>query len=148
MTVLCLQVKIRSIAKITIINCLGNYKSLVVQLCHSTSLKAKSSLGLKLAPTLPFTQSKLSVQVYILKFQLSLNSCKSQLARWTTKWYYYQANPPHPPHPPRSTRLKVINISNHWSDLPQILNLGMCQLTELYKCFKWRRPTMEDDLKY
>ena len=26
----------------------------------------------------------------ILNFQLCLNSCKSQLARWTPKWYHYQ----------------------------------------------------------
>jgi hypothetical protein len=32
------------------------------------------------------------------------------------------------------------------SDLPQILNLGLYDQRELCKCFKWRRPQMEDDL--
>ena len=43
---------------------------------------------------------------------------------------------------------KVKYLSNHWSDLPQILNLGLYDQRELCKCFKWRRPHMEDDLKW
>ena len=39
-------------------------------------------------------------------------------------------------------------LSNYWSDLPQILNLGLYDQRELCKCFKWRRPHMEDDLKW
>ena len=43
---------------------------------------------------------------------------------------------------------KVKYLSNHWSDLPQILNLGLYDQRELCKCFKWRWPQMEDDLKW
>ena len=32
----------------------------------------------------------------ILEILLSLNHCKSQLARWTTKWYYLSNPPGHP----------------------------------------------------
>ena len=43
---------------------------------------------------------------------------------------------------------KVKYLSNYWLDLPQILNLGLYDQRELCKCFKWRRPQMEDDLKW
>jgi hypothetical protein len=43
---------------------------------------------------------------------------------------------------------KVKYLSNYWSDLPQILNLGLYDQRELCKCFKWRRPQMEDDRKW
>ena len=42
---------------------------------------------------------------------------------------------------------KVEYISNHWSDLTQILDLSLGYKTKLYKCFKSRRPQTEDDLK-
>jgi hypothetical protein len=42
---------------------------------------------------------------------------------------------------------KVKYLSNYWSDVPQILNLGLYDQRELCKCFKWRRPQMEDDRK-
>ena len=45
--------------------------------------------------------------------------------------------------------LKIINLkylSNHWSDLPKILNLFEGDQTKI-KILKWRRPSMEDDLK-
>ena len=44
---------------------------------------------------------------------------------------------------------KVKYLSNNWSDLPQILNLSLCDQTELNKCFNWRQPSSltEDDLK-
>jgi len=31
---------------------------------------------------------------------------------------------------------KVKYLSNNWSDLPQILNLGLCDQSKLYKCVK------------
>ena len=43
---------------------------------------------------------------------------------------------------------KVKYLSNYWSDVPQILNLGLYDQRELCKCFKWRRPQMEDDRKW
>ena len=47
---------------------------------------------------------------------------------------------------PQISKVKYLN--NYWSDLPQILNLGLYDQRELCKCFKWRRPQMEDDLKW
>ena len=38
-------------------------------------------------------------------------------------------------------------LSNHWSDLSQILNLSLSDQTKLSKGFKGRWPPMEDDLK-
>ena len=38
--------------------------------------------------------------------------------------------------------------SNYWSDLPIILNLGLCDQSKLCKCFKWRQPQIEDDLQW
>ena len=51
--------------------------------------------------------------------------------------------------PPLFQRLsfKVEYLSNHWSDLTQILNLSLGDQTKLYKWFKWWQPPMEDDLK-
>ena len=43
---------------------------------------------------------------------------------------------------------KVKYLSKYWPDLPQILNLGLYNQRELCKCFKLRRPQMEDDLKW
>jgi hypothetical protein len=31
---------------------------------------------------------------------------------------------------------KVKYLSNYWSDLPQILNVGLYDQSKLYKCFK------------
>ena len=42
---------------------------------------------------------------------------------------------------------KVRYLSNHWSDLPQISNFGLCDQSKLCKCFQWRWPWMEDDIK-
>ena len=33
---------------------------------------------------------------------------------------------------------KVKYLSNYWSDLPQILNLDLCDQTKLYKCFTFQ----------
>jgi hypothetical protein len=43
---------------------------------------------------------------------------------------------------------KVKYLSNYWLDLSQILNLAVYDQRELCKCFKWRQPQMEDDLKW
>jgi hypothetical protein len=43
--------------------------------------------------------------------------------------------------------LKVEYLSNHWLDLPQILNCSLGDQTKIDNCFKWRQPPMEDDLK-
>jgi hypothetical protein len=43
---------------------------------------------------------------------------------------------------------KVKYLSNYLSDLPQILNLGLCDQSKLYKFLKWIQPPMEDDLKW
>ena len=43
---------------------------------------------------------------------------------------------------------KIKYLSNHWSDLAQIWNLSSNNQTKLYKCFKWRWPQIEDNLKY
>jgi hypothetical protein len=43
--------------------------------------------------------------------------------------------------------IKVEYLSNHWSDLPQILNLSSGDKTKKIECLKWKRPPMEDDLK-
>ena len=47
---------------------------------------------------------------------------------------------------PQKSKMKY--LSNYWSDLPQNLNSGLCDQTKLYEYFKWRWPTMEDDLKW
>ena len=44
--------------------------------------------------------------------------------------------------------LKVEYLSNHLLDHTQILNLSWDDQTIFYKSFKWRRPPMDDDLKY
>jgi hypothetical protein len=38
---------------------------------------------------------------------------------------------------------KLVYLSNYWSDLPQILTLGLYDQTKLYECFKWTWPPME-----
>ena len=43
---------------------------------------------------------------------------------------------------------KVEYFSNHWSDLTQIWNLSLQDLTKGYKGVKWRWPLMEDNLKW
>ena len=43
--------------------------------------------------------------------------------------------------------LKVVYLSNHWSDFPQILNLSLGDQTKIEKCLKERWPPMEEDLK-
>ena len=43
---------------------------------------------------------------------------------------------------------KVEYLSNHWSDLTQILNLGLQDLTKGYKGVKWRWTPVEDNLKW
>jgi hypothetical protein len=40
---------------------------------------------------------------------------------------------------------KVKYLNNYWSDLPKILDLGLCDQNKLYKL---TRPPMEDDLKW
>ena len=53
-----------------------------------------------------------------------------------------------PPTRPPQSELKFWEyLSSHWSDLTKILNLSLGWPTNIYKCFKWRRPWMEDDLK-
>ena len=44
--------------------------------------------------------------------------------------------------------LKVEYLSNQWSDLTQILNLSLGVQPNFHKCFKWRWPPMEENLKY
>ena len=44
--------------------------------------------------------------------------------------------------------LIVEYLSNHWSDLAQILNLSLCDQTKIEKYIKWRWPQMEDDHKW
>ena len=44
---------------------------------------------------------------------------------------------------PQMSKVKYLN--NYWSDLPQILDLGLCDQNELYKL---TQPPMEDDLKW
>jgi hypothetical protein len=43
--------------------------------------------------------------------------------------------------------LKVEYISNNWSDHPKMLTLSLYD-HKTKKYFNWRRPPMEDDLKY
>ena len=43
--------------------------------------------------------------------------------------------------------IKVEYLSNHWSDLPQILNLYQGDQTKIKYLVKWRQPPKEDDLK-
>ena len=39
-------------------------------------------------------------------------------------------------------------LSNHWSDLSQILNGSLFDQTKHSKCLKWRWPPMEDNLRW
>ena len=51
--------------------------------------------------------------------------------------------------PPMEDNLKILKVeylSNHWSDLPQILNLVLRDQTNIKKCMKWRWPPEEDNL--
>jgi hypothetical protein len=46
--------------------------------------------------------------------------------------------------------LKILNVeylSNHWSDLIQILNLSEGDQTKVYRSIKVKTAPMEDDLK-
>ena len=43
--------------------------------------------------------------------------------------------------------IKVEYLSNHWSDLLQILNLCRGDQTKIKYLFKWRGPQIEDNLK-
>jgi hypothetical protein len=43
--------------------------------------------------------------------------------------------------------LKVYYLSNHWSDLPKILNLCLGDWTKVKDCLKWGQTHIEDDLK-
>ena len=43
--------------------------------------------------------------------------------------------------------IKVEYPSNHWSDLPQILDLSLGDQMKIENCFKWRWPPMEDNFK-
>ena len=46
--------------------------------------------------------------------------------------------------------LKISNLdylSNHWSDLPQMLYLSLWDQTKIEDCLKWRRLPMEDNHK-
>jgi hypothetical protein len=45
---------------------------------------------------------------------------------------------------PQISKMKY--FSNYWSDLPQILNLGLCDQSKRYKCFQWRQPQKKNDL--
>jgi hypothetical protein len=47
---------------------------------------------------------------------------------------------------PQISKLKY--LCNDWPDLPQSLNLGLYDQSKLYKCFKWRRPQLEDNLNW
>jgi hypothetical protein len=46
--------------------------------------------------------------------------------------------------------LEILNVeylSNHWSDLTQILNLSYGEQTKVYRSITVKRTPMEDDLK-
>ena len=43
--------------------------------------------------------------------------------------------------------LNVVYLSNHWSDLTQILNLSEGDQTKIYRSFRLKPNPMEDDLK-
>ena len=43
--------------------------------------------------------------------------------------------------------LKLEYLSNHWKDLPRILDLSYGDRTAIEYCFKGMRPLMEDDIK-
>ena len=42
---------------------------------------------------------------------------------------------------------KVEYLSNHWLDLPQILNLSIGDQNKMENCLNWRWPPMEEELK-
>ena len=44
--------------------------------------------------------------------------------------------------------LKVDYLSNHLLEPTQIYNLSLDDQIILYKFFKWRQPSMEDDLQW
>ena len=43
--------------------------------------------------------------------------------------------------------IKIEYLCNHWSDLPQSLNLSLGEQTKIKYCLKWRQPPIEDNLK-
>ena len=46
--------------------------------------------------------------------------------------------------------LKILNVeylSNHWSDLIQVLNISKWDQTKVYRSFRLKTTPMEDDLK-
>ena len=47
-----------------------------------------------------------------------------------TKWHYFRNNNP-PTHPSRCISLRRPFLSDHWSDLPQILNFGLGDPTKI-----------------
>jgi hypothetical protein len=51
---------------------------------------------------------------------------------------------------PMENDIKILNVgylSNHWSDLIQILNLSLGDQTKVYRSFRLKMTPMEDDLK-
>ena len=47
---------------------------------------------------------------------------------------------------PQISKVKYLSI--YWLNRTQNLNFGFYNQSKLYKCFKWRWPSMEDDLKW
>ena len=62
--------------------------------------------------------------------------------------YHMSSATTHPPSRPTVNVCDMEYLSDHWTDLPQILNLSLGDQTEIKKILsKWRRPPMEEDLK-
>ena len=43
--------------------------------------------------------------------------------------------------------IKIEYLSNHWLDFTQIWNLMLGDQSKISKCYKYRRPPTEDDIK-
>ena len=73
-------------------------------------------------------------------------SGKPQLARWGHEVVLFSEGTIQPPTQPYGLS-KVECLRNNLLDQTQILNLGLDNKAKVYKCFKWRPPSMKDEHK-
>ena len=86
----------------------------------------------------------------ILNFSLAEYLKSLNLQDGPQKWHYFPGSYP-PTHSPSRHIINICDIeyfSNHWTDLPQILNISLGDQTEInLLLLKLRRPPMKGDIK-
>ena len=84
---------------------------------------------------------------WVLREKLGEDSEENSSVALLSPACFPNSNPPTGPPTHPSHRISLLRpfLSNHSSDLPQILNLGLGDRN--WRLFEWRRPPLEDDLK-